>query len=136
MNDQYHLDLSKYSLDTFKNMLRSRILVPSRTQLKDKLEERFRKLKIAGINTMKDLLEVLKTKPKLEQFSKTSGVSIDYLTLLKREANSYLPSPVRLEKFPGISIKYAERLAAEGITHSRHMFCEAKEKITYQDWCC
>jgi predicted RecB family nuclease len=128
MDDQYHIDVAKYRLSTFKNTLRSRVLIPSRMRLKDGLDERFRRLELMGITTMKDLLDALKTKPKIARISQETGVSVDYLTLLKREANSYLPTPTRLDKFPGILPTYVEKLATIGITHSRHLFREAKEK--------
>jgi hypothetical protein len=51
MNDQYHIDLAKYSIRKFKDTLRSRELVPSRMSLKDDLDERFKRLEIAGITS-------------------------------------------------------------------------------------
>ena len=77
---------------------------------------------------MKDLVGALKTKSKITCASQETGVSVAYLSLLKREATSYLPNPTRLEKFPGIPQTYVERLAHIGITHSRLMFRKAKDK--------
>jgi hypothetical protein len=96
--------------------------------LKDELDERFKILEINGINNLKDLIDLLKTKPKIEQFSKETGLAIEYLTLLNREARSYLPNPIRLDKFTGIPTKYVDRLDAEGIRNSRQLFNEAKNK--------
>lgn len=128
MKDHYHIDLEKYCLYRFKENLESREMIPSRMSLKDELDERFRVLKNQGIQNLKHLIDALKTKPRIIRFSKETGLSIEYLTLLKREAKSYLPNPIRLDKFPGIPKKYAERLISEGIINSRHMFNLAQDK--------
>lgn len=128
MNDQYHIDLEKYSLEKFKSNLKSRDLIPSRVSLKDDLDERFEILEINGISNIKELIEALKTKPKIESFSKQTGLSIEYLTLLRREAKSYLPNPIRLDKFSGIPAEYVANLEIAGITNSRQLFNEARSK--------
>ena len=103
-------------------------MIPSRVSLKDELDERFRILEISGITNLKELIDVLKTKQKIERFSKETGLTKEYLTLLKREAKSYLPNPIRLDKFPGIQTKYLDKLEAVGIKNSRNLFNEAKDK--------
>ncbi len=128
MGNQYHIDLEKYSLRKFKNNLKSREMIPSRVSLKDELDERFNILEINGITNLKELIDALKTKAKIELFSKETGLTIEYLTLLKREAKSYLSNPVRLDKFPGIPTKYVARLASEGIKNSRQLFNAAKDR--------
>ncbi len=128
MGNQYHIDIEKYSLQRFKNNLASREMIPSRVSLKDELDERFKILEINGIKNLKELIDVLKTKPKIERFSKETGLTIEYLTLLKREAKSYLPNPNRIDKFPGIPTKYVDRLESEGIRNSRQLFNAAKNK--------
>ncbi len=125
MEHQYHLNLEKYSLEKFKHNLESREMIPSRVILKDDLEARFKKLGRSGITNLKELTDRLTTKPKIEAFAETTGLSIEYLTLLNREAKSYRPSPVRLDKFPGISPDVVKRLDAEGLKNSRHLLKEA-----------
>ena len=128
MTSQYHIDLEKFSLQRFKTSLESRELIPSRSSLKDDLDERFRILEVNGISNLSELIGALKTKPKIAAFSQETGLTIEYLTLLNREAKSYLPNPVRLDKFPGISREFVDSLEAEGIKNSRQMFNEAKDK--------
>ena len=128
MEKQYHINLEKYTLQKFKNNLKSRDMLPSRVSLKEELDERFKILESSGIRNLKELIEKLKTKPKIELFAKETGLSIEYLTLLKREAKSYLPNPIRLDKFSGIPTKYVQRLDAEGIKNSRHLFNTAQDK--------
>jgi hypothetical protein len=128
MENKYHIDLEKYSLQKFKDNLKSRDMIPSRVSLKDELDERFKILEISGITNLKELIDKLKTKPKIELFSQETGLSIEYLTLLKREAKSYHPNPIRIDKFPGIPTQYANRLDVEGIRNSRQLFEKANDK--------
>ena len=122
MDDCYFIDLRKYSLDKFKMSLQNRELIPSRVMLKEGIEDKFGLLKKQGIRSLYDLTDVLKTKPKLVQFSRSTGLSEQYLTLLKREAGSVHPAPVPLNKFPGISNETVNRLVAAGIRNSRQLF--------------
>jgi len=128
MGNQYHINLEKYSLQKFKHDLDSRDMIPSRVSLKDNLDERFRILDDYGITNLKELIDSLKTKPRIDRLSEETGLPKEYLALLKREANSYLPNPVRIDKFPGVPIEYVTKLAAEGIKNSRQLYNRAKTK--------
>jgi hypothetical protein len=128
MENQYHINLEMYSLGKFKNSLKSRDMIPSRVILKDDIDERFAKLESKNITNLKELIDRLKTKLKLEQFSDESGLSINYLSILNREAKSYLPNPIRLDKFPGVETKYIDKLEDVGIKNSRQLFNEANDK--------
>ena len=126
MAASYHLDPSKYTLQELKNDLLSRDLIPSRMLLKEDLEIRFQILEGKGIQTLGDLITALKNKNKIREFSSSSGISEKYLTLLRREANSYLPNPVSLDKFSGFGATEIKKLATVGIKNSRHIFELAK----------
>jgi len=128
MKDQYHINLEQYSLHKFKSNLQSRDMIPSRVILKDNLDERFQILEDCGITNHKELIDALKTKAKIEQFAENTGLSAEYLTILNREAKSYLSNPIRLDKFPGLSGKYVEKLEEKGIKNSRHLFNAAKDR--------
>lgn len=118
----YHIDPSKYSLRELKKDLLSRDLIPSRRPLKEGLETNLQILERNGIKTLGDLITALKNKNKTREFSTLSGISEKYLTLLRREANSYLPNPVTLDKFSGFEANEIQSLAAAGIKNSRHIF--------------
>ena len=122
----FHLDPSKYSLQQLKNDLLSRDLIPSRMPLKEDLETQFQILEGIGVQTLGELITALKNKKKIGEFSSLSGISEKYLTLLRREANSYLPNPVPLDKFSGFGNTEIKKLAASGIKNSRHIFELAK----------
>jgi predicted flap endonuclease-1-like 5' DNA nuclease len=128
MGNQYQIDLEKYSLQRFKRSLQTRELIPSRSSLKDELDARFVILEDRGITNLKELTDVLKTKKKIEQFSKETGLSFEYLTLLNREAKSYLSKPIRLDKFLDIPTKYLERLDEVGIRNTKQLFNDAQNK--------
>ncbi|MCK5145912.1 DUF4332 domain-containing protein [bacterium] len=122
MKDQYYPDLGKYTLQKFKENLRKRDMIPSRVILKDNLEENFCILDFNGIKTLKALIEVLKTKQKVKAFSKKVDLSIEYLTILKREASSYISNPINLKTFPGIDSRTIEALEKIGIKNTKQFF--------------
>ena len=122
MKEQYYLDLDKFSLRNLKKSLQKRDMIPSRVVLKENLEEKFKIIDSNGIKTVKALIDVLKTKQKIEAFSKKTGLSIEYLTILRREANSYLPNPINLKSFPGINAETAEALDKLGIKNTKQLF--------------
>jgi len=129
MAASYHIDTSEYSLQKMKEDLLSRDLIPSRLPLKEGLESNFQILEGEGIQTLGDLISALKNKKKIGEFSSASGISEKYLTLLLREANSYLPNPVPLDKFSGFEEKDIAKLAAAGVKNSRHLFELMKENM-------
>jgi len=127
VSDQYHLDLKTFSLQKFKRSLESGVL-PSRKILQEKLDERFAVLESLGINHLQALIDALKTKKRLADLAQQSGLPQEYLTILRREANSYLPKPVNLRDIPDTDPTHVEKLAAVGIKHSQHLFVRAKSK--------
>jgi len=122
MKQKYHLDLEKYSLKKLKQNIQKRDMIPSRIILKENIEKRFKILGSYDIKTVKALIDLLKTKPKIEAFSKKASLSIEYLTILKREANSYHPNPVNLKKFSGIDTRTIDALEEIGIKNTKQFY--------------
>lgn len=118
----YSPDLQQYSLQQFKKGLEKREMIPSRIGLKKDIDRRFSTLDSNGIKTLKDLIDQLKTKTKIESFSKITGLSIEYLTILKREAGSYLPKPIPLNKFGHIIPEIIDALEQKGIKNTKQLF--------------
>ena len=54
------------------------------------------------------------------------GLPIDYLTVLKREAKSYLPKPIRLKDLPGVDSKDIDALEEQGIKNTKQLFEKGK----------
>lgn len=96
MTENYFIDTDKFSIDKFRKILLTKEILPGRIILKEDLDERFDILKTKKIKTLSDLLETLKTKQKIDRFSKETGLTVEYLTILRREANSYVSVPVKL----------------------------------------
>ncbi len=128
MADQYHIDLEKFSLEKFRHVLETSELLPGRKVLKENISERFEILESMGIRNLKELIDVLKTKKRMERFAQESGLPKDYLVILRREANSYIPKPFNLEKIPEVNPEHIARLAAVGIKHTKHLFERARSR--------
>ncbi len=122
MQKQYYIDFEKFSLQKLKKSLQKRNMIPSRVILKQDIEERFKILESNGIRTLKELIGALKSKQKIDRFSNQTGLTVEYLTILKREANSYHPNPIKLSKFPGIDNKIIESLEKIGIGNTKQYF--------------
>ncbi len=131
MKSAYHIDLSKYSLEQLKISLKYRDMIPSRLILKDDIDDRFRILSNNGIEHLAHLYTQLKTKQKVETFSNQSGLPVEYLTILSREVRSYLPNPVRLDKFPGVDSKSVSTLESAGIKNTKHLFDRTSTKENF-----
>ncbi len=128
MGAQYYIDSEKYSLDKFHSSLESRELIPSRQLLKQNLKDYFDLLRLSGINNLSDLLTILGSKSKLTAFAKKTSIPIDYLTLLRREANSYFPTPIKLSRFIDVNNSIVLKLEEHGITSSKKLFELAADK--------
>jgi hypothetical protein len=122
MPSQYYIDLEQVSLERFRRMLASKTLLPSRQILHEQLEARFQTLAAQGIRTLQDLHDALKTKRDVARLAETSGLPQAYLTILRREVNSYIPRPVNLDKIPELDPDHLERLAEVDIKHTRHLY--------------
>jgi len=122
MAEQYYIDLEQFSLERFRHILETRELLPGRKILKENLSERFEILASIGIRNVKELIEALKTKKRAERFSEASGLALEYVVILRREANSYMPKPVNLRDIPQVNVVHIERLAGVGIKHTKHLF--------------
>jgi hypothetical protein len=59
---------------------------------------------------------------KTKEFAEKSGLNSGYLSILRREVNSYISKPVNLEKFPSIKKDTISKLNDIGIKNSSHLF--------------
>ena len=121
MTENYFIDTDKFSIDKFRNILLTKEILPGRIILKEDLDERFDILKTKKIKTLSDLLETLKTKQKIDRFSKETGLTVEYLTILRREANSYVSVPVKLIDLPFIETEIINKLELHGIRDSKQL---------------
>jgi hypothetical protein len=104
----YSINLSKFTLDEFAEILRSIDLLPGRRVLLDNLQETVSALKRTGIKTLSELQSLLKKKSEYPSLTKKLPVDENYLVILSREINSYESKPLPLTKldiFPPEEIK-------------------------------
>jgi hypothetical protein len=122
MKSQYHLGLETISLDRFRSDLESTEMLPGRTILQEEIAGRFAALEAMGISNLKELVGALSTKEKIRRFSEASGLPVEYLVILGRQARSYVPKLVYFRDIPGVDPEQVRQLAAAGIKHSKHLF--------------
>lgn len=128
----YYIDLEKITLDYYGEKLKTAYLPPSRNILRENTEERFGYFKKLGINNVKELLQVLKKKDKLNELSKVSCFEGDYLVILLRELNSTLPKPNKIKDFKGISSETITKLENIGLKDTVKLFDKVKTKADRQ----
>ena len=118
----YYIDLENISIDDYKEILKSADLLPSRMILKDNIDGVFAVIQKQKIENVDELYNALKTKNKLQEFSKQSGIQENYLKILIREVNSYRPRPNKLSDFPGTSENVFLALESLGIKNTCQLF--------------
>ncbi len=125
MNDPYHLNLQDISLDQYRQTLQEAELIPSRRILKEQIDDRFSRLQAQGISNLAELLDAVKSTGKIDELAGITDLSVEYLTLLRREVNALLPKPRNLRDFSGIDPATIEKLAQRGIKNSKQLFDNA-----------
>jgi hypothetical protein len=120
--NHYSIDPSLLSLEEFKELSANRRMLPGRVMLHEQMDERFGLLKRSGMETLGDVLRILGSKLKIHSFAIQTGLTEDYLVVLKREAGSYIAKPIALSSFPGIPFEYVELLKSRGINNTKHLF--------------
>jgi hypothetical protein len=133
LEDNYYIDLKKISLSKYEKELETAELLPSRKIIQENLKNRFMILAEHGIKSLSDLLTTLKTPEKIKAFALKSGVPEDYLVILKREVASFLPKPVNLADFPGVSKAALVTLKKIGIKNTKELFDLVKTEASRKD---
>jgi len=124
----YSIDPDLIKLEEFRELTAGRNMLPGRVMLQEQMEERYALLKASGMEHLGQLLRFLASKSKIESYSKRTGLTTEYLTLLKREAGSYLSTPFPLSNFPGIPFEYAELLKSRRIKHTKDLYEQVQTK--------
>ncbi len=119
---EYTLDLKNISLQFYKEILRNQNLLPGRRMLHVDLDARFSAIQCTGIATVFELKSALSTPGKLNGFAEKTGLSEEYLIILRREVGSLEQKPVPLDNFPGINAGVIELLNRSGIKTSKDYY--------------
>lgn len=95
---RYDLDIERLSLDEYKAILKKQDILPSRRILLENIDENFSWFKSQGRENVAQLKKSISSSRKITALATESGISKDYLTILKRELGSLTPTPVPLYK--------------------------------------
>ena len=115
------------SLSELKTRIRSTDLVPSRVMLIEGLESAFEKFSQRGILTWLDLRKCIQNSKHLEDFANETGISLQYLVLLRRETESYQSKPFLIKDVHWISNDIIAKIIGNGITDSEMLLAQIIE---------
>jgi hypothetical protein len=118
----YAIDLSTFSLMKLKHNIENTRTLPSQKILEEDIDERFACLEQHGLENLQQLQTALKTKKEVQSFAQETGLPVDYLTILRREVNSYQPKPIQLKDFPRVNPEVIQKLDRIGIKQTRQLF--------------
>ena len=125
---RFTLDLTTISLHDYQKLLKQQNLLPSHRVLLDDLEEKCKRLEALGIGTVAQLLSALSSPAKIAKTAEKSGVTADYLKILRREAGTLKPKRVPLKDFPDVESALIESLCKRNIrTAKEYMQSEPDE---------
>jgi hypothetical protein len=128
VEDDYYINLEKYSLSDYAKELKNSELFPSRKILQEETKERFSRLNKVGIKNLNDVLSALNTKNKRKTLAKELDVPEDFLVILVREVKGFQPKPVKLCDFPNILKTTVKKLESIGIKNTKQLFDFVKTK--------
>jgi len=106
----YYRNLKSISIESFKEILRDMDMIPSWMILKENINQRMDAIIKQDVSNLDELITVLKTKKKVECFSVKSGMELDYLIVLRRMINGYLPKPNKFSDSPLFSQELLNKL--------------------------
>lgn len=115
-------DLSKLSLDEYKQELKTGRLLPSRKPLLEDIDLRFNILKNEGFTNIYDLKSCLESNTKFKLLITRTKLPDKYLKLLKREIGSILPTPIIFSDVPNISKTILKKLKELNISDTEMLF--------------
>lgn len=118
----YSTDLEQISLDEFQEILTSIDLLPSRKLLLNGLSVLIEKSKQKGIDHLGMMQKLLKNKSGYPELAGDLGISVEYLTVLNREINSYVAKPVPLSKLEVFTDAELKRLEAAGLKATKDLY--------------
>ena len=118
----YSTELERISLDEFQEILLSIELLPSRKILLEGLSTLIERLKQKGINHLAALQKLLKNKKRYPALADELAVSVEYLTVLNREINSYVSKPIPLSKLEVFTNAELKGLEAAGVKSTRNLY--------------
>jgi hypothetical protein len=121
----YSIELSAIPIYDYMHLLQRQLLLPGRRMLQEQLAERFALLAGMHLTTVAELSHALSTPQKRSSLAASTGISEEYLTLLRRELGSLTQKPVPLADFPAVDPALICSLADSGIRSSKSFWEQA-----------
>ena len=118
----YSINLKAISLPAYRDMLKGKELLPGRKLLLVGIDEAFDKLQAAGFDDAEALRKGIGTPKKIETVSQQTGLSPEYLILLKRELGGLKAKSVSLGDFPHLPPEDAAHLREKGLKDSEDVY--------------
>lgn len=118
----YSVDLKQFTLDEFETVIGNAHLTKSRQILKDNLAGVMSRLRARDINDLAALKTFLRKKIEYPNLAAELATSVDYLTVLNREVNSYISKPVPLAKLEVFTDSELAQLAEAGLKSSKNLY--------------
>lgn len=118
----YYIDAEKITLDELQKRIEETDLVPSRSSLLENIKDNFAVLKKNGYVTFADLRRDLKNSKNIPAISKKTEISSEYLTLLRREIESYFPKAFPTRSFDWLPKKEIEKIEKQGYKNTALLF--------------
>ncbi len=131
---EYSLNLERLSVQEYKDLLKQQNLLPGRRILWQDIDKNFALFESKGIKSVADLKKNLSTSKRIAAFASGSGISEEYLVILKREIGSLEQKPVPLSEFPGINSSLLEKLGGSGLRTSKE-YWDQKPDVSGELFC-
>jgi hypothetical protein len=118
----YITNLAQISLEDFQEIISTIELLPSRKILLNNLSGFIENLKQKGINDLAALQKLLRNKKGYPELAGELAVSMEYLTVLNREINSYVSKPISLSKLDVFSETELKKLEDDGVKSTKDLY--------------
>lgn len=118
----YYVDENRVTIEDLMSRITESDLVPSREVLLDCIEGNFASLKESGISTLADLRQYVKNPKRIGALAQITGIDVEYLTLLRREIESYISKNYPLGSFDWLDTNQIAELESKGFNNSALFF--------------
>lgn len=118
----YYIDLKNITIDKYKEILKSAVLIPSWSVIERDIDKNFDIIKNHKVSNLDELLLALKDKEKIHEFSKQTGLQEDYLVILKRVVNGYRQKPNAIKDFTCVTEDTVVKLEKAGIKDTLRLY--------------
>lgn len=116
------MDLTKFSLEEFEEILLTSRLLPSQRIILVDLSLNMQKLKNKGLKNLQNVYDLLKKKDAYPSISRETGISEAYLVILNRMVNGYIVKSLPLDKLVIFTKEELCDLAEEDIKTTKHYY--------------